>query len=64
MVEAGIAIIAGLFMLVNTMITRNTNKKVKTQNGMDVGEYVEKTYYKLGAVEQKLDTHINDRGLH
>ena len=64
MVEIIVAIVAGAFLIGNTVATSKVNKKLKTQNGMDVGEYTERTWYKLGALEGKIDAHITNSDIH
>jgi len=62
--EAIVAIIGGVFLVITTNMNRKTSKRLKTQNGVNVGEYVEKTHFLLGEMNGKLDAHINDKESH
>ena len=64
MIEVGVAIVAGIFLVGNTLITRNTNKKLKVSNGLPPGFMIEKTYERVQDLTTDLAVHKVDPKAH
>ena len=57
MIELAVAIVAGIMVIANTAYSRSTNRKLRTQNGHEIGRLVER-------IDDKLDRHIENRDIH
>lgn len=71
MVEIIVGVIAGFFLLLNTVTTQRTQKQLKVSNGNPPGMMIEKTYdiahelqTTVHEIDKRLEVHTLDQQAH